>query len=147
MSEQEEYYASDNVMKIMQPVKEYKTEKDFTSLKAWQKARDVKLFFYKNILPRLPKEEKYSLNIQIRKASVSSTANIAEGYGRYHKKLKNQFYYTARASVYECIPILTISLNQKYITKSEYDELYDECHELSRMISGLIDSINKRNTN
>ncbi|WP_455392033.1 four helix bundle protein [[Eubacterium] cellulosolvens] len=94
-----------------------------------------------------PKSEMYGLISQIRRCSSSIALNIAEGYGRYHKKLKNQFYYTARASVYECIPILTISLNQKYIKKSEYDEIYNECLELSRMISGLIDSINKRNTN
>ena len=41
MSEHEEYFVSDNVIKIMQPVKEYNTEKDFTSLKAWQKAKSI----------------------------------------------------------------------------------------------------------
>jgi four helix bundle protein len=43
-----------------------------------------KIFFYKKILPLLPKEEKFNLNLQIRRASVSITANIAEGYGRFH---------------------------------------------------------------
>lgn len=46
-------------------------DRDFTSLEAWKKAREVKLFFYQKILPKLPPEEKYNLNIQIRKASVS----------------------------------------------------------------------------
>ena len=47
INEQEEYFIRNEVM---DNVKEYKREKDFTSLKAWQKARDVKLFFFKNIL-------------------------------------------------------------------------------------------------
>jgi len=45
--------------------------------------------------------EKYNLNIQIRKACISATANIAEGYGRYHYQEGIQFYRIARASIYE----------------------------------------------
>lgn len=62
----------------------YNQQKDFTSLICWKDARKVKLFFYNKIIPLLPENEKFNLNIQIRKASVSSTANISEGYGRYH---------------------------------------------------------------
>lgn len=62
---------------------EYNPYKDFTTLDAWEKARSLKLFFYKEVIPLLPPEEKFNLNIQIRKASVSGTANISEGYGRY----------------------------------------------------------------
>ncbi len=57
----------------------YSAHKDFTSLKAWQRCREVKLFFYQKVLPKLPSSEKFNLDIQIRKASVSITANIAEG--------------------------------------------------------------------
>ncbi len=61
----------------------------------------MKLFFYKKILPKLPYHEKDNLIIQIKKASVSSTANIAEGYGRFHYQEGIQFYRIARASIYE----------------------------------------------
>jgi hypothetical protein len=77
---------------ILEPHVFYNEKKDFTSLAAWIKCREVKLFFYKKILPTLPKEEKYNLDIQIRKASVSTTSNIAEGYGRYHYQEGIQFY-------------------------------------------------------
>ncbi len=54
----------------------YNQNKDFTTLIAWKKARDVKLFFYNKIIPKLPREEKFNLDTQIRKAAVSITAHI-----------------------------------------------------------------------
>ena len=69
---------------VNEPHEFYDGDKDFTTLKAWIKCREVKLFFYKRILPLLPKEEKFNLDIQIRKASASTTSNISEGYGRYN---------------------------------------------------------------
>ncbi len=79
----------------------YNENRDFTSLVCWQDARKVKLFFYESILPRLPESEKYNLDIQIRKSTVSSTANIAEGYGRYHYQEGIQYYRISRGSLYE----------------------------------------------
>lgn len=79
----------------------YNRNKDFTSLRAWENLREVKLFFYRKVLPHLPKEEKFNLGLQIRKAAVSVTANVAEGYGRYHHQEATQFYRIARASCYE----------------------------------------------
>lgn len=40
---------------------EYNPHKDFTTLHAWEKARDLKLFFYREVIPRLPPEEKFNL--------------------------------------------------------------------------------------
>ena len=101
MSEYEKDIITDQPMEVMEPMDGYKKGKDFTSLKAWQKAREVKLFFYKSILPKLPKEEKYCLDTQIRRAAVSITANIAEGYGRFHYPEGIQFYRISRVSLYE----------------------------------------------
>lgn len=56
---------------------EYNKNKDFVSLEAWKNAKKVKLFFYVEIIPSLPKEERYNLDLQMRKAAVSITANIA----------------------------------------------------------------------
>lgn len=116
---------------------------EFEKLDIYQKAIDFNKKIYK-ITNDYPKPELYGLVSQFRRSASSIALNIAEGYGRYHKNLKKQFYYTARASVYECIPIITISLGQKYIKKNEYEELYNECIDLSRMISGLINSIDNR---
>ncbi|HDP99539.1 MAG TPA: four helix bundle protein [bacterium] len=79
----------------------YDEKRDFTTLEAWKKCREVKLFCYSIIIPSLPKEEKYNLGSQIRRAAIITTANIAEGYGRFHFQEGIQFYRIARASLYE----------------------------------------------
>lgn len=86
---------------LNEPEEFYDVKRDFTTLIAWQKCRDVKIFFYEKILKCLPNEEKFNLDYQIRKACISSTANIAEGYGRYHFQEGIQFYRISRASLYE----------------------------------------------
>ena len=86
---------------VEEPHEFYDEKKDFTTLEAWLKCREVKLFFYKKILSHLPNEEKFNLKIQIRKASVSITANISEGYGRYYYQESIQFYRISRGSLYE----------------------------------------------
>jgi four helix bundle protein len=115
----------------------------FENLDIYQKSIDFINEVYK-ITNDYPNSERYGLISQFRRCSSSIALNIAEGFGRFHKKLKKQFYYTARALVYECIPILTISLNQKYIKNEIYEELYNDCIDLSRMISGLVISVDKR---
>jgi len=77
---------------VEEPSQFYDAKRDFTTLDAWKKCRKVKLFFYKKILPLLPASEKYTLDKQIRSASISITANIAEGYGRFHYLEGIQFY-------------------------------------------------------
>ncbi len=81
LTEEDNLYTKDVVQEsfiVNEPHEFYDGNKDFTTLKAWIKCREVKLFFYKKIIPLLPKEEKFNLDIQIRKASVSTTANISE---------------------------------------------------------------------
>ena len=116
---------------------------EFEKLEVYKKAIQLIDDIY-HITQSFPKSEQYGLTCQFRRTVTSIALNIAEGYGRYHKKLKQQFYFTAKASVYECNPILTISLNQNYINKSDHKKLYNQCLELSQMISGLIKSMDKR---
>ncbi|OGU66835.1 MAG: hypothetical protein A2W30_03765 [Ignavibacteria bacterium RBG_16_36_9] len=100
---------------VNEPNEFYDTNRDFTSLEAWRKCREVKLFFSNKILPCLPKEEKFNLDFQIRKASVSSTANVSERYGRYHYQEGIQFYRISRASLYELKDHLISCFDFKYI--------------------------------
>ena len=93
-TDQEKFTTSDSVPAyiIKEEEMEYKSERDFTSLDAWKKARRIKLFFYNSILPKLPKKETYQLGAQIRDASVSCTANIADSIIR---KVSNTIGYPA----------------------------------------------------
>jgi len=98
-----EKYALVKVIMVNETIKDagefYSDKKDFTSLEARKKWREVKLFFYQKILPMLPKNEIYNLELQIRKAPISITADIAEGYGRYYYQEGIQFYRIARSSI------------------------------------------------
>lgn len=101
---------------------EYKKEKDFTSLLCWQDARKMKLFFYNEVIPKLPSYEESNLKSQMRHASVSSTANIAEGYGRYNYQDSTRFYRISRGSTFELKDHLISCKDLKYINKEVYDK-------------------------
>lgn len=88
-----------------------------------------------------PKEEIYGLTSQLRRAALSVPANIAEGSGRYSKKDFGHFLRIARSSIYECIPILEVSLKQKYIVSKEFEDFYSQLTVLAQMTSGLLRSM------
>lgn len=116
----------------------YNAQKDFTTLDAWKKARLVKLFFYKEVIPRLPAEEKFNLNLQIRKAAVSGTANISEGYGRYHYQEGIQFYRISRGSVYELKDHLISCLDFEFISKEIFEKGISLIEDAKTTLNGYI---------
>ncbi|MGC9374746.1 MAG: four helix bundle protein [Bacteroidales bacterium] len=121
--------------------KGYNENKDFTSLEAWKKARIVKLFFYREVIPLLPVEEKYNLDIQIRKSSVSATANISEGYGRFNFQEGIQFYRISRASMYELKDHLISCYDFKYINKDIYDKGISLIEDAKITLNGYINFV------
>ncbi|MDZ7342159.1 MAG: four helix bundle protein [candidate division KSB1 bacterium] len=129
---------------VNEPPAFYNAEKDFTTLEAWKKAREVKLFFYHKILPRLPKDEKFNLDIQIRKASISSTANIAEGYGRFHYQEGIQFYRIARGSLYELKDHLISCYDLKYISQDLLSEGSDLIEHAKITLNGYINFVKRQ---
>jgi len=74
-------------------------------------------------------------------AAISVPLNIAEGSGRRTNKDKIHFYKIARASIFECIPILEICYELELINNDSYDVYRQEIIEISKMISGLINSL------
>jgi|WetSurMetagenome_2_1015567.scaffolds.fasta_scaffold491563_1 four helix bundle protein len=81
---------------------------------------------------------------QLLRAALSIPLNIAEGQGRLHNKEKRQFYYTARGSLLECVPLIQICHKLGYIDIGKYTYLYELANEISKMISGLISSVKNR---
>lgn len=103
-----------------EPSGSYDLNRDFASLKCWQEACALKIFLYKKVIPVLPEYEKGNLISQIRRASISITANIAEGYGRYHYQEGIQFYRISRASVNELKDHLISCYKFDYIDAEHY---------------------------
>ena len=112
----------------------------FEKLEVWKKAID----FNDEVLSladSIGKKDQYSLGEQIRRASISITNNIAEGGGRSSKKEKAYFYNMARGSVYEVVNLLEICGRKGYLDKDKHAKLYKEAEEISKMLSGLIGSM------
>lgn len=85
-----------------------------------------------------PNEEKFGLASQIRRAAISATANLAEGYGRYSYQENVQFCRVSRGSLYELRDHLTTALDAGYIPKAKYDELDAMAVSAVRLLNGYI---------
>ncbi|KAA3617881.1 MAG: four helix bundle protein [Calditrichaeota bacterium] len=115
----------------------------FRDLKCWQKGRELKIKLYQ-IAKSLPENEKYGLVSQIRRAAVSITANIAEGYGRFHYKENIQYCRQSRASVYECEDHLITCFDENYIDQQSYDEAISLMIETRKVTDGYIRYLEKQ---
>jgi four helix bundle protein len=147
LSKEHEYILSnldENGFAAKEPPEFYDEKKDFTTLEAWIKCRLVKLFFYNRVLPCLPEEEKYNLTYQIRKASVSITVNISEGYGRYHYQEGIQFYRISRGSLYELKDHLISCHDFGYVDIKLKEEGADLIESAKIMLNGYIRFVNNK---
>ena len=112
-------------------------------LKVWEKAKDFAVKIYKQVLPLLPQEEKWSLNQQIRRSSTSISANIAEGHGRFYYQDNVRFCYNARGSLEETLSHLIVCFEAGLIAETVYKELESEGEEIEKMLNGYIAFLKK----
>lgn len=132
------------VFEVEEPFQFYDAKRDFTTLDAWKKCREVKLFFYNKILPLLPASEKYNLDKQIRRAAISITANIAEGYGRFHYQEGIQFYRISRGSLYELKDHLLSCYDLNYIENFLYKDGKELIEDAKKTLNGFINFVKKQ---
>jgi len=85
-----------------------------------------------------PKEELYGMSSQIRRASASIPANIAEGHGRKNRKEYIQFLYIAQGSLKELETHLILSKRVKLSPSDAIDSLLCQCESVSKLLSALI---------
>ena len=109
----------------------------FEDIHAWQKARELNKEIY-TVTKNSNFSKDFSLKNQIRKASVSIMANIAEGYGRRSKKEFINFLNISHGSTAELQCHLYVSSDQGYITQNEFKQLYEKAEEVSKMIQGFM---------
>ena len=102
------------------------------------------LFLYNEIITILPKEEKYNAGSQIRRAVFSITANIAEGYGRYHYQEGIQFYRIARASLYELKDHLISCHDLNFISDELYQHGINLIESAKTTLNGYIKYVKNR---
>lgn len=112
----------------------------FTDLISWQEGHKLVLKIYKITL-LFPPIEAYALADQMRRAAVSVTSNIAEGFSRKGNKEKVQFYYMALGSLTELQNQILIAKDLGYIKKLEFDEIAAQTILIKKLTSGLIKSI------
>ena len=85
-----------------------------------------------------PKEEKFLLTAQIKDSARSISANIAEGYGRYHYQEAIQFCRISRGSLLETYDHLTSALDENYFTEVLFQELKCKQENFLKMLNGYI---------
>jgi len=117
--------------------------KNFYDLKVWQDAHQLALEIYK-VTKEFPKEEQFGLVSQMRRAASSITANIAEGFGRFHYKEKARFYIQSRASAVELQDHIFLSQDLDYLTKEKARDLFQQTNIILKELNGLINSINEQ---
>ncbi len=118
----------------------------FEDLDVWQLSRGLRRRF-SELVKLLPTEERYRLTDQMIRASRSITANLAEGYGRYHYQENIQFCRQARGSLFELIDHLTVALDEKYVAEKDFLEMKASIHIVIKKINGYIHYLNQQKLN
>lgn len=115
-------------------------QRSFRQLIAWQRAKQFTLLIYK-LTKNFPKEEIYALSSQLKRASYSIMANIAEGNNRHYKKEKIQFFYIAIASLTESDCLLELSKELNYMTEDEYKTSLEVLNKTGFLLRKLISAV------
>jgi len=111
--------------------------KTFEDLKVYQMAREFSRKVGK-LIKKLPLEEKFNLVSQMKRAKLSITNNVAEGYGRYHFQENIQFCRQSRGSIYELIDDFNECLDCGYIDEQECNEYKKDAYELIKILNAYI---------
>ncbi len=112
----------------------------FEKLNIWQDAREFANSIYA-ATKEFPKEEKFGLVNQLRRAGISVALNIAEGSDRKSDAEFKRFLRMAISSCEEVVTGLYIAQDQKFINKEDFDMLYNFANKLVARINALTKSL------
>jgi len=118
-------------------------QNDFRDLEVWQRCKDIRRKIW-DLCKSFPAKEKYRLTDQMIRSSRSTTACIAEGYGRYHYQENIQFCRQSRGSLYELIDHVLVAEECKYIDSNQVKSLIKEIEVTIRILNGYIKYLKKR---
>lgn len=128
---------------ISNDMEEKQKIRSFTDLVAWQEGHKLAVLIYKKT-ETFPKSEIFGLTSQIRRAAVSVTSNIAEGFNRTSLKEKVNFYAIAQGSVGELESQLLIARDINFLESKDFVQLADKAVLTHKLLVGLIQSTKKR---
>src|SRR4051812_19852402 len=103
--------------------------RDFTTLKVWQAAHQLALDTYR-VTQNFPREELYGITNQIRRASVSVPANLAEGFSREGDRERAHFVNIAIGSMGEVQYFLLLSRDLGFLANPQFDKLRTQAQEV-----------------
>ncbi|MDA1005762.1 MAG: four helix bundle protein [Verrucomicrobia bacterium] len=107
-------------------------------MKCWQACRDLKAFVRVSVVPILPKEERCRLTDQLIRAARSTTANIAEGYGRFHYLDNAKFCSNSRGSCWEVLDHFITAHEEAFIDEKALSEGRKIVNTAIKILNGYI---------
>lgn len=110
----------------------------FEGLDCWKAGRDLRRFAAHELVPALPRDEKYRLGDQLLRAARSITANIAEGYGRHHYLDNAKFCRNAMGSCCEVLDHVICAHDEAMISDDLLQQTRDKVALTERLLSGYI---------
>ncbi|MSU65593.1 MAG: four helix bundle protein [Opitutus sp.] len=113
---------------------------NFEKLDVWHKSIALAAVVYV-LTKRFPADERFGLTNQMRRAAVSISSNIAEGCSRGSKADFRRFIEIATGSAFEVVSQARIAQQQRLLSTTDHDQLYQAALEIVRMLSGLRDSL------
>ncbi len=111
-------------------------DKGYRKLIAWQKSNLLAHLIY-DVTVKFPKDELFSLTYQMRRATLSVCANIAEGYSRGSLKDRKHFYQMSIGSLTELEFFIDFAYERKFINLQDYETVLDVHIETARILRGL----------
>ncbi|MCU0294249.1 MAG: four helix bundle protein, partial [Thermoanaerobaculaceae bacterium] len=114
--------------------------RSFRDLRVWQRAMELVPRVYE-LLKKLPREERFALVDQIRRAAVSIPSNIAQGHARRHTKEFLQHLSIARGSLAELLTLLLVAERLGYLPKREVEQIEQQISDVRMPLSGLINRL------
>lgn len=117
----------------------------FEDLEVWQRARELTKSVYQ-LTARSEFSKDYGLRDQMRRASVSIMANIAEGFSRRGDKEFGQYLFIAKGSASELQSHAYVALDRGYVDRADFEGLYENLDHIARMLSKLIKHLSARRT-
>ena len=116
--------------------------RDYTKIGAWQRADDLTVALYEETRT-FPREERYGLTSQLRRAASSVAANIVEGSARESKKEYLHFLYIARGSLAEAQYFIHLAKRLNYLDETRAENLAGQTRQTFAALHGLITAVEK----